>query len=66
MIMVNQTGIEPNTASLRQLSRKGSAPAGQGRASGEPQCSERTLDAPKRSRKTVGRSDADLALHKRD
>ena len=43
---------------------KGARRAGQGRASGEPKCSERTLDAPKRSRKMVGRSDADFALQK--
>jgi hypothetical protein len=36
------------TESLRQLPRTRSAPAGQGRDSGER--SERTLDAPKRSR----------------
>ena len=64
MIMVDQTGIEPNTASLRNCYAKGARRAGQGRASGEPQCSERTLDAPKRSRKMVGRSDADFALQK--
>jgi hypothetical protein len=63
---VGETKLESNRTRRRSDNcyAKGARRAGQGRASGEPKFSERTLDAPKRSRKIADRSDADFALQK--